>query len=147
MSRKRKILNIFLAIFLVFIFFIGFDTRLTTGLDRLLVHAELSKGDRVAYFLEENYEFSKKLNLEEISENFSSSEQILFIGTNDGTGGLLKDISCIFSTKEKPNGCWNFFLKENGKIKMINFDEYQNLSDQNITEIVIKRKFRRFKDF
>ncbi|MBO7476229.1 MAG: hypothetical protein J6T36_04810, partial [Campylobacter sp.] len=80
MSRKRKILNIFLAIFLVFIFFIGFDIRLTTGLDRLLVHAELSKGDRVAYFLKDDYEFSKKLNLEEISENFSSSEQILFIG-------------------------------------------------------------------
>ena len=136
-----------MVIFLVLIFFIGFNTWLTTGLDRLLIDAELSKGDRVADFLNNQYEFSKKLNLQEISENFSNSEKVLFVGINDGTGGLIKDILCIFSTKETPNGCWNFFLKENGKIKIINFDEYQNLSDQNITEIIIKRKFRRFKDF
>lgn len=148
-SKKRKIFNAFLVVILVCIVFLS--PYYTTGLAYSLEYRKdrNKNGINSLEILEKNYEFTKTMNSNDISELLSvnNTEKLLIVGVNDFTGGFVIDAKCIFSTKNSPLNCWHFFLKENGKIEPISLETYQKLSDQNITKVVIKRKSRRFQDF
>ncbi|MDA3078265.1 hypothetical protein OFO07_04945 [Campylobacter sp. JMF_06 NA1] len=147
-SKKRKIFNAFLVVILVFIGIALFTPRLHTGTIHLIRFANNSKNTSTlplhSYeFYIRNFEQSKLTSI--LSDK--NKENLLVIIDADEINGIIKDIKCFFNPTGSIIPCKYYLYKQDGKFKEVDFSEFVRLSEQNITQVVIKEKSRRFQDF
>ncbi|MDA3072984.1 hypothetical protein OFO08_01925 [Campylobacter sp. JMF_10 EL2] len=141
MTRKRKIFNIFLVIFLVLLVLILGSMWGTTGTNRLIFWANQSKNP----YPFPGHEFYIKIPDEKIVDITSNKnkENLLIITDADEYGGFLKNLKCGFTpeSSKEPLPCKHYYYKENGTIKAISDDDFKILSEQNITKVIIRHKY------
>jgi len=147
-SKKRKIFNAFLVVILVFIAIALFTPRLHTGTIHHIRFANNGENNLTlplhSYeFYIRNFEQSKLTSI--LSDK--NKENLLVIIDADEINGIIKDIKCFFNPTGSIIPCKYYLYKQDGKFKEVDFSEFVRLSEQNITQVVIKEKSRRFQDF
>ncbi|MDA3055971.1 MULTISPECIES: hypothetical protein [unclassified Campylobacter] len=147
-SKKRKIFNAFLVVILVFIVIALFIPRLHTGTIHHIMFANNGENNITlplhSYeFYIRNFEQSKLTSI--LSDE--NKENLLVVIDADESYSLTKNIKCFFNPTSSSVPCKHYLYKQDGKFKKVDFSEFVKLSEQNITQVIIKEKSRRFQDF
>ncbi|MDA3052898.1 hypothetical protein OFO01_05445 [Campylobacter sp. JMF_01 NE2] len=138
---KKVIFILFVLIVLFFIFFNGrIDNEQSVLLGCAINTPDTKNGGSCAKTLKKDYGFYEKLNSNKIDEILlgDNKDELLIIGYNQHIE-LLKFIKCNF-LKNNNHLCHEFWHKSNGKIKLIQYDDFEKLSKRNLKIIVIERK-------